>query len=199
MWDYPGTDRIEPKHSYVDRLEKWGWLIGAGVYVTDVEDAVAELEAAAATDLREGIIFASLLGLGLFVVIALIAYALVRRTLGPIKRTTAAMHDIAQGRGDLTRRLAVESGDEIGELSVQFNAFVARMQDTLRDVRRSTLSVHQAAGRSHKVLMSLPPVPSRRPQTCNKPQRPWKRSPRPSTTAPTTPSRPIRWCSLLPT
>lgn len=146
MWDYPGTDRIEPKHSYVDRLEKWGWLIGAGVYVTDVEDAVAELEAAAATDLREGIIFASLLGLGLFVVIALIAYALVRRTLGPIKRTTAAMHDIAQGRGDLTRRLAVESGDEIGELSVQFNAFVARMQDTLRDVRRSTLSVHQAAG-----------------------------------------------------
>ncbi len=146
MWDYPGTDRIEPKHSFVDRLEKWDWLIGAGVYVTDADDAVAELEAAAAADLRQGIIIASLLGLGLFVVIALIAYGLVRRTLGPIKRTTAAMHDIAQGRGDLTRRLAVESGDEIGELSVQFNAFVARMQNTLRDVRSSTLSVHQAAG-----------------------------------------------------
>ncbi|MEL7980592.1 methyl-accepting chemotaxis protein [Vreelandella titanicae] len=146
MWDYPGTDRIEPKHSFVDRLEKWDWLIGAGVYVTDADDAIAELEAAAAADLRQGIIFASLLGLGLFVVIALIAYGLVRRTLGPIKRTTAAMHDIAQGRGDLTRRLAVESGDEIGELSVQFNAFVARMQNTLRDVRSSTLSVHQAAG-----------------------------------------------------
>ncbi|NYT73796.1 cache domain-containing protein [Halomonas sp. QX-2] len=146
MWDYPGTDRIEPKHSFVDRLEKWDWLIGAGVYVTDADDAVAELEAVAAADLRQGIIFASLLGLGLFVVIALIAYGLVRRTLGPIKRTTAAMQDIAQGRGDLTRRLAVESGDEIGELSVQFNAFVARMQNTLRDVRSSTLSVHQAAG-----------------------------------------------------
>ncbi|MBT2771966.1 cache domain-containing protein [Halomonas sp. ISL-60] len=145
MWDYPGTNRIEPKHSFVDRLEKWDWLIGAGVYVTDADDAIAELEAAAAADLRQGIIFASLLGLGLFIVIALIAYGLVRRTLGPIKRTTAAMHDIAQGRGDLTRRLAVESGDEIGELSAQFNAFVARMQTTLRDVRSSTLSVHQAA------------------------------------------------------
>nr|WP_290701904.1 methyl-accepting chemotaxis protein [Halomonas sp. UBA3074] len=146
LWEYPGTDRIEPKHSFVDQLEKWGWLIGAGVYVTDVEDAVAELEAAAAADLRQGIIFASLLGLGLFVVIALITYSLVRRTVGPIKRTTAAMHDIAQGRGDLTRRLEVESGDEIGNLAVQFNAFVERMQMTLRDVRRSTLSVHQAAG-----------------------------------------------------
>jgi methyl-accepting chemotaxis protein len=146
VWDYPGTDRVEPKHSFVDRLEKWDWLIGAGVYVTDADAAVAELEAAAAADLRQGIIVASLLGLGLFVVIALVAFGLVRRTLGPIKRTSAAMQDIAQGRGDLTRRLAVESGDEIGELGIQFNAFVARMQDTLRDVRNSTLSVHQAAG-----------------------------------------------------
>lgn len=146
LWDYPGTDRIEPKHSFVDRLEKWDWLIGAGVYVTDVDATVAELEAVAAADLRKDIMFASLLGLGLFIVIALVAFGFVRRTLGPIKRTTAAMHDIAQGRGDLTRRLAVESGDEIGNLAIQFNAFVARMQDTLREVRSSTLSVHQAAG-----------------------------------------------------
>lgn len=145
MWDYPGTDRIEPKHSYVDRLEKWGWLIGAGVYVTDVEDAVAELEAAAANDLREHYICLPF-GAGPVCGDCTNSLRLVRRTLGPIKRTTAAMHDIAQGRGDLTRRLTVESGDEIGDLSVQFNAFVARMQDTLRDVRRSTLSVYQAAG-----------------------------------------------------
>ena len=146
QWDYPGTNRIEPKHSFIDRLEKWDWLIGAGVYVTDADDAIAELEVAAAAALRQDIISAALLGLGLFVVITLIAYGLVRRTLGPIKRTTAAMQDIAQGRGDLTRRLVVESGDEIGELGVQFNAFVARMQNTLRDVRSSTVSVHQAAG-----------------------------------------------------
>ncbi|WP_336269384.1 methyl-accepting chemotaxis protein [Vreelandella arctica] len=145
-WEYPGTNEPEPKHSYIDQLEKWGWIVGAGVYMTDVDDAVAELEAAAAADLRQSIIFSSLLGLGLFVVIALLTYGLVRRTVGPIKRTSAAMHDIAQGRGDLTRRLTVESSDEIGELGIQFNAFVARMQETLRDVRSSTLSVHQAAG-----------------------------------------------------
>ncbi|MEA2117855.1 methyl-accepting chemotaxis protein [Halovibrio sp. HP20-50] len=146
LWEYPGTNAIEPKHSYVDRLEKWDWLIGAGVYVTDVDDAFAELEATAAEDLRQSLLFSSFLGLVLFLVIALVAYGFVRRTVGPIKRTTAAMHDIAQGRGDLTRRLAVESGDEVGNLAVQFNAFVERMQVTLRDVRRSTLSVHQAAG-----------------------------------------------------
>ena len=144
-WEYPGTNEPQPKLSYIDQLEKWGWVLGAGVYISDVDEVMATIKAEAATDLRNGIIFASLLGLALFVVIALIAFGFVRRTLGPIRRTTAAMHDIAQGRGDLTRRLAVESHDEIGELSTQFNAFVARMQDTLRDVRSSTLSVHQAA------------------------------------------------------
>lgn len=146
LWEYPGTNDIEPKHSYVDRLEKWDWLIGAGVYVTDVDESFAELEAVAAADLRQGIIFSSLLGLGLFAAVALVALVFVRRTVAPIKRTAAAMHDIAQGRGDLTQRLAIESRDEIGDLALQFNAFVARMQETLRDVRRSTLSVHQAAG-----------------------------------------------------
>ncbi|WP_346796709.1 methyl-accepting chemotaxis protein [Halomonas sp. Bachu 37] len=145
-WEYPGTDEPQPKHSYVVSLEKWGWMLGAGVYVTDVDEAMAELEAAAAADLHRSILVSSLLALILFVVIALVAFAFVRRTVGPIKRTAMAMHDIAQGKGDLTRRLAVESHDEIGNLAVQFNAFVARMQDTLRDVRRSTASVYESAG-----------------------------------------------------
>ncbi|SBR45310.1 MULTISPECIES: methyl-accepting chemotaxis protein [unclassified Halomonas] len=146
VWEYPGTDEPQPKHSFVDQLDKWGWAIGAGVYVTDVEPTMAEIEAATAADLRQGIIFAALLGLALFVVVALVAYVFVRRTVGPIKRTAAAMNDIAQGRGDLTRRLSVESNDEIGNLAVQFNAFVERMQHTLRDVRHSTTSVYDSAG-----------------------------------------------------
>ena len=145
-WEYPGTNESEPKHSYIDRLEKWGWIVGAGVYVTDVDEAMAELEAAAAADLRNTIISATLLGAALFAAIALLAFGFVRRIVGPIKRTADAMGDIAQGRGDLTRRLSVESNDEVGNLAVQFNAFVSRMQDTLRDVRRSTVSVYHSAG-----------------------------------------------------
>ncbi|MGM0832242.1 MAG: methyl-accepting chemotaxis protein [Pseudomonadota bacterium] len=146
VWEYPSTREIEPKHSYVESLEKWGWMIGAGVYVTDVDVTVAELEATATANLRQSILSAILLGAVLFVIVALLAFGFVRRTVGPIKRTASAMHDIAQGRGDLTRRLAVESNDEVGNLAVQFNAFVERMQDTLRDVRRSTVSVYHSAG-----------------------------------------------------
>lgn len=75
-------------------------------------------------------------------VIALLLKALFR----PIRRTAHAMREIAEGDGDLTLRLPIDSRDEIGELSTQFNAFVARMQETLREVRTSTTSVYRAAG-----------------------------------------------------
>ncbi|HBP67052.1 MAG TPA: hypothetical protein DD717_02230, partial [Alcanivorax sp.] len=43
------------------------------------------------------------------------------RTVRPIRDTATAMEDIARGKGDLTRRLAVTTDDEVGELANQFN------------------------------------------------------------------------------
>lgn len=144
-WEYPGTDRLEPKYSYVDLLEKWGWMIGTGAYVTDVDAAMATQEAMLAGNARRALLTSMSIGVSVFAIVATLAWFMARRTVLPIRRTSAAMRDIAEGRGDLTRRLTVESRDEIGDLATQFNAFVERMQITLRDVRGSALSVRSAA------------------------------------------------------
>lgn len=144
-WPNPATGTIEQKYSYADGIDKWDWMLGAGVYVTDINDAMAIIEAEAASDLREFLIAAMLIGSVMFVCVALTAIWLVRRTIRPIRRTAAAMRDIAEGEGDLTQRLIIESHDEVGDLAEQFNAFVARMQNTLREVRGSTGSVYQAS------------------------------------------------------
>ncbi len=115
VWDHPGTQAMETKHSFVGRLEKWDWLIGAGVYVVDMENALAEIETRAMSDLRDSIGITVLMAAALFIAIAMLTYAFVRRLVGPIKRAADAMLDIAQGRGDLTRRLTIESNDEVGE------------------------------------------------------------------------------------
>ena len=144
-WPYPGTNEVIPKYSFADAIPELGWMIGAGVYVNDIDAAMAGAESRAAHELRSSIITSALLGMLIFLGVAAVTIWMVRRTVQPIRRTAEAMRDIAKGQGDLTRRLKVESRDEIGELAAQFNAFVARMQETLRDVRRSTTSVHQAA------------------------------------------------------
>ena len=79
-------------------------------------------------------------GLLLVLLLVVVAYA-ARRSLAPIKHTAAAMADIAQGKGDLTRRLEAKTNDEIGDLAHGFNAFVERMQLTLQEVRQNARTV----------------------------------------------------------
>lgn len=47
---------------------------------------------------------------------------------------TGNLRDIAEGEGDLTKRLAVKSKDEIGELCSWFNLFVEKIQTIIKDV-----------------------------------------------------------------
>jgi HAMP domain-containing protein len=71
-------------------------------------------------------------------VIAMIAVAtsflVARMIVKPINVTTAMLRDIAQGEGDLTRRLDDQRHDELGELAKWFNVFVARIQSIVRQL-----------------------------------------------------------------
>lgn len=48
--------------------------------------------------------------------------------VGPLRKVSRLLAEIAKSEGDLTRRLPVERNDEIGELSTWFNKFVDQMQ-----------------------------------------------------------------------
>ncbi len=50
---------------------------------------------------------------------------------------TATLKDVAQGEGDLTRRIQIRSKDEIGELSRWFNVFIDRLQSMISDISQS--------------------------------------------------------------
>ena len=144
-WTNPATEAVEAKYSYATAISEWNWMIGAGVYATEVNESMALAEAEAAASLKRAMITTVLTGLGLMVLVGAGAAWMVRRTVRPIRDTATAMEDIARGKGDLTRRLAVTTDDEVGELAKQFNGFVARMQETLLEVRGSTRHVNRAA------------------------------------------------------
>ena len=40
MWPKPGREAPQPKVSYVKLHADWGWIIGSGIYVDDVQDAL---------------------------------------------------------------------------------------------------------------------------------------------------------------
>lgn len=59
----------------------------------------------------------------------------------PINETNYMLKDIAQGEGDLTRRLDVKSKDEIGILSKWFNIFIQKIQELIGQVKDSVYTV----------------------------------------------------------
>lgn len=57
-----------------------------------------------------------------------------RTVVRSIKKTSLMLRDIAEGDGDLTKRLEVKSHDEIGELSVSFNSFIDKISGLIGEV-----------------------------------------------------------------
>ncbi|WP_312942358.1 methyl-accepting chemotaxis protein [Stutzerimonas balearica] len=68
---------------------------------------------------------------------------LIRVLMRPLTDMGRAMANIAEGEGDLTRRLAVQSNDEFGQLAGAFNRFVERIHGSIREVSSATQQVHE--------------------------------------------------------
>ena len=68
---------------------------------------------------------------------------IVRRTLRPLSRMARAMDALAQGQGDLTRRLPVDGHDEISQMSAAFNRFVDCLREMFAEVKQHSHELDQ--------------------------------------------------------
>ena len=69
------------------------------------------------------------------------SWLVVRRLISRLDDTRQALDDIAQGEGDLTRRLDVRGKDEISAIAEAFNLFVDKISAILITVRSSSTVV----------------------------------------------------------
>jgi len=93
------------------------------------------------TKARNALIFVSLalvFGLAL-------TWNLVHTLTLALRKLEASMQQLASGNGDLTRRLPVESQDEIGRTAEAFNNFMGDLQTTIAGIRDSAERVGQAS------------------------------------------------------
>ncbi|MBV7567890.1 methyl-accepting chemotaxis protein [Pseudomonas sp. PDM27] len=86
-------------------------------------------EAAATLRWRIGVCLA-VVGFG---VLLLLAVVLGRRVVNRLKMLIVAMDDLAAGEGDLTKRVQINSKDEIGDMASAVNRFVDKLQPIVRE------------------------------------------------------------------
>ncbi|WP_028628579.1 methyl-accepting chemotaxis protein [Metapseudomonas resinovorans] len=118
----------------VKGLPSVNWYIGVSV---DKDKAFGML-----SEFRASAIIATVIAV---VIIILLLGMLIRVLMQPLHIMGRAMQDIAQGEGDLTRRLAIHAQDEFGELASAFNRFLERIHGSIREVSSATNHVNQVA------------------------------------------------------
>ncbi len=134
LWPKPGQEQPVEKLSYVKLFKPWDWIIGTGIYIDDVRSMVTAREAAVAESLsgqRNTLIMVILLILA--ATTGAMAW-IVKRITGPVRNAGKMLRDAAEGEGDLTRRLAVDTKDEVGEMAHWFNVFIGNLQEIVRQV-----------------------------------------------------------------
>ena len=92
-----------------------------------------------------------LVGLGAAVVGLLLVWLTARGVTRPILAVAARLEDIASGEGDLTRRLAYDKQDELGQLAGWFNRFLDKLQPIIAEVKRSVQDARGTADQSSAI------------------------------------------------
>lgn len=122
MWPKPGREAPVPKLSYVKGFEPWGWVIGSGIYIDDV-DQIFQSRALALV----------LIDLAIAAIIGAILLYVTHTISRPIDDIKGAMKSIYE-TNDLSRRVAAQGRDELSEMGKVFNELVAGFQKLIHEV-----------------------------------------------------------------
>ncbi|WP_323784058.1 methyl-accepting chemotaxis protein [Leisingera sp.] len=107
----PDSEVIEAKIGYVQAYEPWGWIVGTGAYVSDIEADVARMR-------NEALI---LLGISL-VALSIAAYFITRSVTGPLNGLKSRMQTLADGDTDSEIPHAT-ARSELGEIAQSLDVF----------------------------------------------------------------------------
>ncbi|HXX64694.1 MAG TPA: methyl-accepting chemotaxis protein [Bacteroidota bacterium] len=129
MWPKPGVEKPVPKISYVKLFKPWGWIVGSGIYVEDVE---AQLDA-----LRAGILGGVLLAVLVACIVGIVVGRMIRK---PVLEVSTQM-----ANADLNTRFSSDLQNEIGELERTFDGFVQSIRKTLLEVKEASMAVASAS------------------------------------------------------
>ncbi len=80
--------------------------------------------------------FAILLGVFIIILTSLSIILLFKRLVGrPLMNMNQLVDDIAQGEGDLTKRLTISTQDELGKIAGSFNQFLSKLADGMNTIQ----------------------------------------------------------------
>jgi methyl-accepting chemotaxis protein len=122
FYDYPytklGKEGLFPKSAYAKRVTDWDWVVGAGVYLDDIDVEMRNISLA----LLSGAVLVA-------VIVAFISRNRSNAMVRPLRQLVQGLHE-----SDLAKRIPVATQDEIGEAAEAFNTYNGKMRATVETI-----------------------------------------------------------------
>ncbi len=126
LWPQPGSTEPESKVSYVKKTTNWSWVVGTGVYFTDIEIAFEEM-------LKSILLWTAFYILLLITLSSLIASNIIK----PLTKLTSTMNKIAMEK-NLTIIMKTTGNDELSSMSRAFNDMTQDIREVISSINVNT-------------------------------------------------------------
>ena len=133
QWPKPGSSEQEEKVSFVQRQSHWGWVLGTGIYLADIEK-----------NYNDALYWILLESLFYIVMLTVISQYVARNITKPLHKLTRTMHQVANNK-DLTIALKHQGQDELAEMGKAFNESNRQFRNVICNIADNTMSLASQA------------------------------------------------------
>ncbi len=116
-----------------------------GINVTKESNEILSISSLFAQSIEKNRIFLTILILFFAAGAIVVSFVISRSITIPLRKVVDMVKDIAQGDGDLTKRLDATRKDELGELSSWLNTFIKRLNDIIVNITSNAETVSAAS------------------------------------------------------
>jgi len=130
-WKKPGVEEPQPKYSYVELFEPWGWVIGTGSYLDDVENNVALMKQTSNENLQSIIWNTVLLVIVISLALSLVSSYLISKVIiKPLATLTGTVKALTKF-SSADQKINIHTKDEIGDLARYFNEYLESIRQVV--------------------------------------------------------------------
>jgi two-component system, NarL family, sensor kinase len=157
LWEKPSTQKVAPKLGYVVMLDRWNWMLGTGIYLDDVDAALAKIDAQVSGNIENTMLWIAGITIAGALIIALSGLAL---NISDNRVADAKLRALAQrvvrSQEEERARLSRDLHDGISQLLVSIKLHVesgiAKMIAQDKQSNSAHASLNRAATQLNDVL-----------------------------------------------
>jgi two-component system, NarL family, sensor kinase len=156
-WEKPSTGKVAPKLGYVVMLPRWGWMLGTGIYMDDVESALAKIDQQISRNIQNTMLWIAGIAVAGALAIALTGLAL---NISEYRVADAKLKVLAQrvvrSQEEERARLSRDLHDGISQwlvsIKLQVESGIAKLIAHSTQPEMARVSFDRAAGQLNDVL-----------------------------------------------